>query len=72
MRALPFFDDNKSWTILKDMRTVPAPTVQHFEGVAVVFTFDDNSEITTLDAHLRGGTDKQLLTSAAEWKREAQ
>src|SRR5438034_6022483 len=72
MRALPFFDDNKSWTSLKDMRTVPAPTVQHFEGVAVVFTFDDNSEITTLDAHLRGGTDKQLLTSAAEWKREAQ
>ena len=54
------------------MRTVPAPTVQHFEVVAVVFTFDDNSEITTLDAHLRGGTDKQLLTSAAEWKREAQ
>ncbi len=72
MRALPFFDDNKSWTSLKDMRTVPAPTVQHFEGVAVVFTFNDNSEITTLDAHLRGGTDKQLLTSATEWKREAQ
>ena len=26
----------------------------------------------TYDAHLRGGTDKQLLTSATEWKREAQ
>jgi hypothetical protein len=72
MRALPFFDDNRSWTSLKAMKTVPAPTVQHFEGVAVVFTFDDNSQISTLDAHLRGGTDKQLLTSATEWKREAQ
>ena len=72
MRALPFFDDNRSWTSLKDMKTVPAPTVQHFEGVAVVFTFDDNFQISTLDAHLRGGTDKQLLTSATEWKREAQ
>ena len=72
MRALPFFDDNRSWTSLKDMKTIPAPTVQHFEGVAVVFTFDDNSQISTLDAHLRGGTDKQLLTSATEWKRDAQ
>jgi hypothetical protein len=71
MRALPFFDDNRSWTSVKDMKTVPAPTVQHFEGVAVVFTFDDNSQITTLDAHLRGGTDKQLLTSATEWQRQA-
>ena len=72
MRALPFFDDNKSWTSVKDMKTVPAPTVQHFEGVAVVFSFDDNSTISTLDAHLRGGTDKQLLTSATQWQRGAQ
>jgi hypothetical protein len=72
MRALPFFDDNRAWTSVKDMKTVPAPTVQHFEGVAVVFTFTDNSEITTLDAHLRGGTDKQLLTSATQWKRDAE
>ncbi len=71
MRALPFFDDKRSWTSVKDMHTVPAPTVQHFEGVAVVFTFDDNSQISTLDAHLRGGTDKQLLTSATEWQRQA-
>ena len=71
MRAVPFFDDNRSWPSVKDMRTIPAPTVQHFEGVAVVFTFDDNSQISTLDAHLRGGTDKQLLTSATEWQREA-
>src|SRR5437762_5909626 len=72
MRALPFFDDNRAWPSVKDMTTVPAPTVQHFEGVAVVFTFNDNSQITTLDAHLRGGTDKQLLTSATEWRRQAQ
>ena len=72
MRALPFFDDNRSWNSVKDMKTVPAPTVQHFEGVAVVFSFDDNSQISTLDAHLRGGTDKQLLTSATEWRRSAQ
>ena len=72
MRALPFFDDNRSWTAVKDMKTVPAPTVQHFEGVAVIFTFTDNSQISTLDAHLRGGTDKQLLTSATQWQREAQ
>jgi hypothetical protein len=71
MRAIPFLDDNRGWTSVKDMTTVPAPTVQHFEGVAVVFTFDDNSTITTLDAHLRGGTDKQLLTSAEEWQRQA-
>jgi hypothetical protein len=72
MRAIPFFDDNRAWTTVKDMKTVPAPTLQHFEGVAVVFTFNDNSQITTLDAHLRGGTDKQLLTSATEWQRKAQ
>ncbi|MEK6226077.1 MAG: hypothetical protein AABM40_07230 [Chloroflexota bacterium] len=72
MRALPFFDDNRSWTSVKDMKTVPAPTVQHFEGVAVIFTFTDNSQVSTLDAHLRGGTDKQLLTSATQWQREAQ
>ena len=72
MRALPFFDDNRAWTSVKDMKTVSAPTTQHFEGVAVVFTFNDNSEISSLDAHLRGGTDKQLLTSATEWQRRAQ
>jgi hypothetical protein len=72
IRAIPFFDDNRAWTTVKDMKTVPAPTLQHFEGVAVVFTFNDNSQITTLDAHLRGGTDKQLLTSATEWQRKAQ
>src|SRR5947209_289678 len=72
MRALPFFDDNRAWTSVKDMTTVPAPTLQHFEGVAVVFTFTDGAQITTLDAHLRGGTDKQLLTSATEWQRQAQ
>jgi hypothetical protein len=71
MRALPFFDDNRGWTSVKDMTTVPAPTMQHFEGVAVVFKFNDNSEITTLDAHLRGGTDKQLLASATEWQNKA-
>jgi hypothetical protein len=71
MRALPFFDDDRGWISVKDMKTVPAPTMQHFEGVAIVFTFDDNSQISTLDAHLRGGTDKQLLTSATEWQRGA-
>jgi hypothetical protein len=71
MRALPFFDDDRAWTSVRDMKTVPAPTAQHFEGVAVVFTFDDNTQITTLDAHLRGGTDKQLLASATDWRREA-
>jgi hypothetical protein len=71
MRALPFFDDNRGWTSVKEMTTVPAPTLQHFEGVAVVFTFNDNSQVTTLDAHLRGGTDKQLLASATEWQRQA-
>src|SRR5437868_304171 len=72
MRALPFFDDNRGWASVRDMTTVPAPTLQHFEGVAVVFTFTDGAQITTLDAHLRGGTDKQLLTSATEWQRQAQ
>src|SRR5438876_3826183 len=72
MRALPFFDDNRGWASVRDMTTVPAPTLQHFEGVAVVFTFRDGAQITSLDAHLRGGTDKQLLTSAAEWQRQAQ
>jgi len=71
MRALPFFDDDRSWPSVKDMKTVPAPTLQHFEGIAVVFTFSDNSQVTTLDAHLRGGTDKQLLSSATEWRRQA-
>jgi hypothetical protein len=71
MRALPFFDDNRPWSSVKDMKTVPAPTLQHFEGVAVVFTFNNASDITTLDAHLRGGTDKQLLASATQWQREA-
>lgn len=71
MRALPFFDDNHAWTSVTDMALVSAPTLQHFEGVAVVFKFDDKSSLSTLDAHLRGGTDKQLLASATKWKAEA-
>src|SRR5438094_9041246 len=30
MRALPFFDDNRAWTSVKDMTTAPAPTVHRF------------------------------------------
>jgi hypothetical protein len=68
MREVPFFDDNRAWATVRDMTLVPAPTNQHFEGVAVVFTFENKSPISTLDAHLRGGTDKQLLASATEWR----
>jgi hypothetical protein len=71
MRELPFFDEDRAWTTVRDMTLVSAPTTQHFEGVALVFTFQDKSPVSTLDAHLRGGTDKQLLTSATEWKRQA-
>jgi hypothetical protein len=71
MRELPFFDDDRSWTSVTNMELVSAPTQQHFEGVAVLFTFDDDSPVSTRDAHLRGGTDKQLLTSATEWRRLA-
>jgi hypothetical protein len=71
MRELPFFDDNRPWTTVTDMTLVSAPTNQHYEGVAVVFTFANKPPVSTLDAHLRGGTDKQLLASATEWQRQA-
>jgi hypothetical protein len=71
MRELPFFDDNRAWTSVTDMTLVSAPTNKHFEGVALVFTFENKSELSTRDTHLRGGTDKQLLTSATEWQRRA-
>jgi hypothetical protein len=71
MREVLFFDDNRAWSTVTDMELVSAPTSQHFEGVAVVFKFENKSPISTLDAHLRGGTDKQLLASATEWRRQA-
>jgi hypothetical protein len=71
MTAVPFFDDNRAWNTVTDMELITAPTMQHFEGVAVVFTFDNKSPVSTLDAHLRGGTDKQLLASATKWRSEA-
>ena len=49
---------------------IPATSV-NFEGVAVVFRFTNKSPISTLDARLRGGTDKQLLTSATRWREGA-
>jgi hypothetical protein len=68
MKEIPFFDENKAWSTVTDIRTVEAPTVQHFEGVAVVFEFADRSPVSTLHSHLRGGTDKQLLASATAWR----
>jgi hypothetical protein len=53
------------------MTTVPAPTIQHFEGVAVVFRFADGGTVSTLDERLRGGTDKQLFASATAWRESA-
>jgi hypothetical protein len=70
MTAFPLFDDNRAWSTVTDMTTISAPTVQHFEGVAVVFTFKDKGPLSTLDARVRGGTDKQLLVSAAKWREE--
>jgi hypothetical protein len=68
MREIPFFDEDRPWSTVSDITTVPAPTMQHFEGIAVVFKFNNNkSTISTLNSRLRGGTDKQLLTSATQW-----
>ena len=71
MREIPIFDEDRPWTTVTEISTVPAPTMQHFEGVAVVFRFTNKSPISTLDARLRGGTDKQLLTSATRWREGA-
>jgi hypothetical protein len=68
MREVPFFDEDRPWSTVTDISTVPAPTAQHFEGIAVVFAFQNKSPISTLDLHLRGGTDKQLLTDAEAWR----
>jgi hypothetical protein len=67
---IPFFDDNRPWTSVTDVKTVDAPTTQHFEGVAVVFTFKDKGPVSTLDGRLRGGSDRQLVTSAQKWRAE--
>src|SRR5437867_2494021 len=67
VRPLPFFDDDRPWEAVTDITTVPAPTYQHFEGVAVIIHFEDGSTLSTLDGRLRGGTDKQLLASATAW-----
>jgi hypothetical protein len=67
---IPFFDDNRPWSSVTDVRTVDAPTTQHFEGVAVVFTFKDKGPLSTLDGRLRGGSDRQLVTSAEKWRAE--
>ena len=71
MREIPFFDEDRPWSTVTDISTVPAPTIQHFEGIAVVFRFNNRSPISTLDSRLRGGTDKQLLTSATRWREGA-
>jgi len=68
--AIPFFDDNRAWSTVTDVTVVDAPTTQHFEGVAVVFTFKDKGPLSTLDGRLRGGSDRQLVTSAEKWRAE--
>ena len=68
VRKLPIFDDDRTWETVSDLKTVPAPTTQHFEGVAVIIRFEDGSTVSTLDGRLRGGTDKQLLASATLWR----
>jgi hypothetical protein len=70
MTPFPLFDDNRAWSSVTDVRTVDAPTTQHFEGVAVVFTFKDKGPLSTLDGRLRGGSDRQLVTSAEKWRAE--
>jgi hypothetical protein len=70
MTAFPLFDDNRPWSSVTDVTTVDAPTTQHFEGVAVVFTFKDKGPLSTLDGRLRGGSDRQLVTSAQKWRAE--
>ena len=67
---IPFFDDNRPWSSVTDVTVVDAPTTQHFEGVAVVFTFKDKGPLSTLDGRLRGGSDRQLVTSAEKWRAE--
>ncbi|MEK6207358.1 MAG: hypothetical protein AABM32_06915 [Chloroflexota bacterium] len=67
---VPFFDDNRAWSSVTDVTVVDAPTSQHFEGVAVVFTFKDKGPLSTLDGRLRGGSDRQLVTSAEKWRAE--
>ena len=67
---LPFFDDNRAWSSVTDVTVVDAPTSQHFEGVAVVFTFKEKGPLSTLDGRLRGGSDRQLVTSAEKWRAE--
>jgi hypothetical protein len=67
---VPFFDDNRSWSSVTDVQVIDAPTTQHFEGVAVVFTFKDKGPLSTLDGRLRGGSDRQLVTSAEKWRGE--
>src|SRR2546427_656368 len=68
--AFPLFDDNRAWSSVTDVTTIDAPTTQHFEGVAVVFTFKDKGPLSTLDGRLRGGSDRQLVTSAQKWRAE--
>jgi hypothetical protein len=70
MTPFPLFDDNRAWSTVTDVTTVDAPTTQHFEGVAVVFTFKDKGPVTTRDGRLRGGSDRQLVTSAQKWRGE--
>src|SRR4029077_11322001 len=53
MRAVPFFDEDRSWSTVTEISTVPASIAQHFEGLAVIFHFANNSTISTLDSHLR-------------------
>ena len=67
---IPFFDDNRPWSSVTDVTVIDAPTTQHFEGVAVVFTFRDKGPLSTLDGRLRGGSDRQLVTSAEKWRAE--
>ena len=67
---IPFFDDNRPWSSVTDVQVIDAPTTQHFEGVAVVFTFKDKGPLSTLDGRLRGGSDRQLVTSAEKWRAE--
>jgi hypothetical protein len=67
---IPFLDDNRPWSSVTDVTVIDAPTTQHFEGVAVVFTFKDKGPLSTLDGRLRGGSDRQLVTSAEKWRAE--
>jgi hypothetical protein len=70
MTPFPLFDDNRAWSSVTEVTVVDAPTTQHFEGVAVVFTFKDKGPLSTLDGRLRGGSDRQLVTSSEKWRAE--